>query len=106
MCQQEQKPTYDSPLTGTLGLTPNAPNNNKGIPPWANVTAVPVSFMPEQRSPPVSSLSINRGKSYSISLQRNTREHRSPPNTQIKVIQPKLLATFGTSASVTRCQAQ
>ncbi|RLW02000.1 hypothetical protein DV515_00007599 [Chloebia gouldiae] len=45
---------------GTLGLTPNAPNNNKGIPAWANVTAVPVSFMPEQRSPPVSSLSINR----------------------------------------------
>ncbi|PKU32164.1 hypothetical protein llap_17532 [Limosa lapponica baueri] len=46
---------------GTLGLTPNAPNNNKGIPAWANATAVPVSFMPEQRSPPVSSLSINRG---------------------------------------------
>ncbi|RMC10486.1 hypothetical protein DUI87_13291 [Hirundo rustica rustica] len=45
---------------GSLGLTPNAPNNNKGIPAWANVTAVPVSFMPEQRSPPVSSLSINR----------------------------------------------
>ncbi|KFW83429.1 Inter-alpha-trypsin inhibitor heavy chain H2, partial [Manacus vitellinus] len=46
--------------SGTLGLTPNAPNNNKGIPAWANVTAVPVSYMPEQRSPPVSSLSINQ----------------------------------------------
>ncbi|KAF2975955.1 hypothetical protein EK904_012683, partial [Melospiza melodia maxima] len=45
---------------GTLGLTPNAPNNNKGIPPWANVTAVPVSFMPEQRGSPTSSLTINR----------------------------------------------
>uniref|UniRef100_A0A8C3QBV5 Inter-alpha-trypsin inhibitor heavy chain 2 n=1 Tax=Geospiza parvula TaxID=87175 RepID=A0A8C3QBV5_GEOPR len=30
------------------------------IPAWANVTAVPVSFMPEQRGSPVSSLSINR----------------------------------------------
>uniref|UniRef100_A0A8C9FHB1 Inter-alpha-trypsin inhibitor heavy chain 2 n=1 Tax=Pavo cristatus TaxID=9049 RepID=A0A8C9FHB1_PAVCR len=46
--------------SGTLGLTPNAPDNNKGIPTWANVTATPVSFMPEQRSPPVSAVSINR----------------------------------------------
>uniref|UniRef100_A0A8C4UHE1 Inter-alpha-trypsin inhibitor heavy chain 2 n=1 Tax=Falco tinnunculus TaxID=100819 RepID=A0A8C4UHE1_FALTI len=38
------------------------PGQCLSIPAWANVTAVPVSFMPEQRSPPVSSLSINRGK--------------------------------------------
>uniref|UniRef100_A0A8C0EJP8 Inter-alpha-trypsin inhibitor heavy chain 2 n=1 Tax=Bubo bubo TaxID=30461 RepID=A0A8C0EJP8_BUBBB len=37
------------------------PGQCLSIPAWANVTAVPVSFMPEQRSPPVSSLSINRG---------------------------------------------
>uniref|UniRef100_A0A8C5JRI7 Inter-alpha-trypsin inhibitor heavy chain 2 n=1 Tax=Junco hyemalis TaxID=40217 RepID=A0A8C5JRI7_JUNHY len=40
-------PNCDCVLTGTLGLTPNAPNNNKGIPPWANATDVPFRFMPE-----------------------------------------------------------
>uniref|UniRef100_A0A8C4JX61 Inter-alpha-trypsin inhibitor heavy chain 2 n=1 Tax=Dromaius novaehollandiae TaxID=8790 RepID=A0A8C4JX61_DRONO len=52
------------------GLTPNAPNNNKGIPTWANVTAVPVSFMPEQMSPPVSTVSINRDNWFHFALKR------------------------------------